>query len=137
MARRASSGLNPGIILGAVVLLGAVILVGKLILDRETLAFGDTARLPIEDFMQNGNALRENVYVVEGEIDEKLQITSHGQLLSVRVIDSTGSPGDDFVGVQIPSSLANDHNIEMRQKYAFKVKIERGGIAVASAIKRL
>ena len=133
MARRASSGLNPSIILGAVVLVGVLIFAGNLLLSRESVAFDDVPRLQVDDLLQNGNALRENIYVIEGEIDEKLQITSRGQLLSVRV---QGSTGDEFVGVQIPSSLANDHNIEIRQKYAFKVKIEKGGIAVASDIKR-
>ena len=133
MARRASSGLNPGIILIAVVIVGVVIFAGKQLLSSETTAFDGTPRLQIDEFLENGNALRTNVYVIEGEIDEKLQITNQGQLVSVKV---AGSRGDEFIGVEIPSSL-NDRNIEIKQKYAFKVEFTKGGVAVAQDIQRL
>ena len=133
MARRASSGLNPGIILAAVVVVGAVVFGGKMLLTGESTAFEGVPRLQIDDLLQNGNSLRSNTYVIEGEIDEKLQFSSNGQLVSVKV---TGSRGDEFIGIRIPTSLS-DRNIETKQKYAFKVQFENGGIAVATDIQRL
>ena len=133
MARRASSGLNPSIILAAVVLVGALIFGGKMLLSKESIAFEGVPRLQIDDFLENGNALRKNVYVIEGEIDEKLQISSSGQLVSVKV---EGSRGDEFIGIRIPSNLS-ERNIETKQKYAFKVEVQKGGIAVAQDIQRL
>jgi len=133
MARRASSGLNPGIILAAVVVVGVVIFAGKQLLTKETKAFEGTPRLEIEELLENGNALRTNIYVIEGEIDEKLDFSSTGQLVSVKV---KGPQGDEYVGVEIPSTL-NDRNIETKQKYAFKVEFKEGGVAFAHDIKRL
>lgn len=133
MARRASSGLNPGIILAAVVVIGAVVFGGKMLLTRESRAFEGTPRLQVDDLLQNGNSLRSNVYIIEGEIDEKLQFSGNGQLVSVKVV---GSRGDEFIGICIPTTLS-DRNIETKQKYAFKVQFEKGGIAVATDIERL
>ena len=132
MARRASSGLNPGIILAVVVVAAVVVFGGKQLLTSKDKTI-DGQPLEIEDLLENGNALRTNVYVVEGEIDEKLQITNSGQLVSVKV---KGPRGDEFIGIEIPSEFS-DRNIETKQKYAFKVEFKKGGIAVATDIQRL
>ena len=133
MARRASSGLNPGIILGVVVVIGVVIFGGRQLLTRESEAFKGIPRLQVDDLLQNGNALRSNVYVIEGEIDEKIKFSSRGQLVSVKV---SGSSGDEFIGIEIPAAFS-DRNIETKQKYAFKVEFQKGGVAVAQDIQRL
>lgn len=133
MARRASSGLNPGIILAAVVVVGVVIYGGKQLLSRDSKAFEGTPRLQIEDLLENGNALRTNVYVIEGEIDEKLQFSERGQLVSVRV---QGPTGDEFIAIEIPAEFSK-RNIDTKQKYAFRVEFKKGGIAVATGIERL
>ena len=133
MARRASSGLNPGIIIAAVVVLAAVIFGGRMLLSGDSKAFEGVPRLQIEDLLSNGNSLRANIYVIEGEIDEKLQFSSTGQLVSVKVV---GPKGDEFIAIQIPSALS-DRNIETKQKYAFKVEFQKGGIAIAQDIQRL
>ena len=78
--------------------------------------------------------LRGNSYVIEGQIDEKLQwTTDNGQLVSVRV-ETPG--GDEFVGIEIPQEF-NKLNIDTRQKYVFRVKFRQGGIPVATGINRL
>lgn len=134
MARRASSRPNPGIILGAAVAIAVAVFAGKSLLGKKTASFGETAKLHIEDLLENGNSLRGNEYVIEGQIDEKLQWTSdRGQLVSVRV----GTPGgDEFIGIEIPAEF-NKLNIDTRQKYSFRVKFRQGGIAVATGINRL
>ena len=134
MARRASSKLNPGIILGAAAVIAAAIFAGKTILGKKTTSFSDVAPLSIEELLENGNSLRGNEYVVEGQIDEKLQwTTERGQFVSVRV-DTPG--GDQFIGIEIPQKF-NKLNIDTRQKYTFRVKFRQGGIAVATGVNRL
>ena len=86
------------------------------------------------ELLDNGNSLRGNEYVIEGQIEEKLQwTTDRGQLVSVRV--DTGSD-DEFVGIEIPQEF-NKLNIDTKQKYAFRVKFRQGGIPVATGVNRL
>jgi len=134
MARRASSRLNPGIILGAIAAVAVAIIAGKSLLGKKETSFGDTLPLSIDELLENGNSLRGNEYLVKGQIDEKLQWTSdRGQLVSVKV-ETPG--GDEFIGIEIPAEF-NNLNIDTKQKYAFRVKFRQGGIAVATGINRL
>ncbi len=134
MARRASSRLNPGIILGAAAAIAVAIFAGKSVLGKKTASFGDIATLEITELLENGNSLRGNEYVISGQIDEKLQwTTDRGQLVSLRV-ETPG--GDEFIGIEIPPEF-NKLNIDNKQKYTFRVKFRQGGIAVATGINRL
>lgn len=134
MARRASSSLHPGIIIGAIVAIAIVVIAGKSFLGKKASGFGDVAPLNVNELLENGNSLRGNEYVIEGQIDGKLQwTTDRGQLVSVKV----ASPGgDEFVGIEIPAEF-NNLNIDAKQKYLFRVKFRQGGIAVATGINRL
>jgi tetrahydromethanopterin S-methyltransferase subunit F len=134
MARRASSHLHPGIIIGAIVAVLLVIIAGKSLVGKKSAAFGDVAKLSVGELLDNGNSLRGNEYVIEGQIEEKLQwTTDRGQLVSVRV--ENGSE-EEFVGIEIPQEF-NKLNIDTKQKYAFRVKFRQGGIAVATGVNRL
>lgn len=134
MARRASSQLHPGLILGAIAAIGVAIFVGKSLIGKKASGFSDIAKLRIEDLLENGNSLRGSQYVIEGQIDEKLQWTaSNGQLVSVKV-ETPG--GDEFVGIEIPQEF-NNLNIDVKQKYAFRVKFRQGGVPVATGVNRL
>lgn len=134
MARRASSHVHPGYILGAIALIVAAIFVGKTILGKSKAGFANVMPLDIQQLTENANSLRGNEYVVEGQIDEKLQWTSdRGQLVSVKV-PTPG--GDEYMGIMIPPEF-NRLNIDVRQKYAFRVKFQQGGIAIATGINRL
>lgn len=134
MARRASSQLNPGIIVAIVAVVAVAVFAGKLLLGKKSESFGNVARLDMEELLQNGNQLRGNEYVVEGQVDEKLQWTpDRGQFVSLRV-ETPG--GDEFIGIEIPQEF-NDLNIATKQKYAFRVKFRQGGIAVATGVNRL
>lgn len=134
MARRASSRINPGVIISAVVGIGVAIFAGKSLLSKKTTSFGNINEIEIEELLENGNQLRGNEYVVQGQIDEKLQwTTDRGQLVSLRV-ETPG--GDQFIGIEIPQEF-NKLNIDTKQKYAFRVKFRQGGVAVATGINRL
>jgi hypothetical protein len=134
MARRASSNLHPGIIIGAVAAIVVAVVAGKSLIGKKSASFGDVSKLSVEELLENGNSLRGNEYVVEGQIDEKLQwTTNRGQLVSVRV---AAPGGDQFVGIEIPSEFSK-LNIDTKQKYAFRVKFRQGGIPVATGVNRL
>ncbi|MCX6867496.1 MAG: hypothetical protein NTV46_15000 [Verrucomicrobia bacterium] len=134
MARRASSRLNPGIIAGAAAAIAVAIFAGKSLLEKKSPAFGDVKTLSIDELLENGNSLRGNEYVVQGQVDEKLQwTTDRGQLVSVRVETPAG---EEFVGIEIPPAF-NKLNIDTKQKYTFRVKFRQGGIAVATDVNRL
>lgn len=134
MARRASSSLHPGIIIGAIAAIIVAVIAGKSMLGKKTASFGDIAKLQVSELLENGNSLRGNEYVIEGQIDEKLQwTTDRGQLVSIRV---PAAAGDEFVGIEIPPKF-NNLNIDTKQKYAFRVKFKQGGIPVATGVDRL
>lgn len=134
MARRASSGIKPGLLIGIAVVIAAAFFGGKAMLGKKAESFTDSASLSMEDMKENANSLRGNEYVVEGVVDQKLRWTSdHGQVISLKV----GSGGnEEFVGVEIPPEFAKI-NIERAQRYSIKVKFRQGGIPVATGINRL
>jgi hypothetical protein len=134
MARRASSKIHPGILVGAIAAMVVAIIAGKSLLGKKSASFSEVSKLSVEELLENGNSLRGNEYVIEGQIDEKLQwTTGRGQLVSVRV---SAPGGDEFVGIEIPQNF-NKLNIDTKQKYAFRVKFRQGGIAVATGVNRL
>ena len=86
------------------------------------------------ELLENGNSLRGNEYVIEGQIDEKLQwTTDRGQLVSVRV-DARSAMSSS--ASRFPPEF-NKLNIDTKQKYAFRVKFRQGGIPVATGVNRL
>lgn len=134
MARRASSSLHPGIILGIIAALAVLFFVGKNLIGKKDSTMGDVEKLNVRDLLENGNSLRGNEYVVEGKIDQQLRwTTSRGQVVSVRV---NTSGGDELIGIEIPPNFSH-LNIQRQQKYAFRVKFRQGGVPVATAINRL
>jgi len=134
MPRRASSKPNPAILIGVAAAIVVAVFAGKSLLGKKSAAFTDVDPLRMEDLLEDSHMLRGDEYAVEGLVDEKLQwTTDRGQLVSLRV-ETPG--GDEFIAIEIPADF-NDFNIEVRQKYAFRVKFRQGGIAVATGINRL
>ncbi|MCX6879530.1 MAG: hypothetical protein NTW21_37855 [Verrucomicrobia bacterium] len=134
MARRASSSLHPGILIGIAAAVVVAIVAGQAVFKKKKPRFGDVSPLNIEEFLENGNSLRGNEYSIEGKIDEKLRWTSkRGQIVTLRV--STPG-GDELIGIEIPPDF-NNLNIEREQRYAMRIKVRQGGIPVATVVKRL
>lgn len=134
MARRASSSIHPGIIIGAIAAIVVAVVAGKSLLGKKSTASIDGEKLNVHELLENGNSLRGNEYVIEGQIDEKLQwTTGNGQLVSVKV---NADGDDDYVAIVIPQQF-NNLNIATKQKYAFRVKFRQGGIPVATAVTNL
>lgn len=134
MARRASSGINPGLLIGVAVFVVIAFFGGKLFLNQKPDSISG-AKIEIDDMLENANQLRGNEYVIEGTVDEKLRWTpDRGQVVSLKV--ETPGGGEEFVGVEIPADFSS-LNIEREQRYSIKVKFRQGGIPVATAINRL
>lgn len=134
MARRASSSINPILLVGIGVAVIAIVFAGKFLLGKKSESFTDAFPLDVKAFVDDANAFRGDEFFVEGKIDEKLRWTpSDGQIVSIRV-KTPG--GDEILPIKIPDKF-NNLNIDREQSYAFKIEIKDGGIAVATAIKRL
>lgn len=134
MARRASSSTNPILLVGIGVAVIALVFLGKFLLNKKSESFEDAFPLDVKAFIEDGNAFRGDEFFIEGKIDEKLRWTpSDGQIVSVRV-KTPG--GEEILPIQIPDKFSK-LNIDREQSYAFKIDIKDGGIAVATAIKRL
>jgi hypothetical protein len=134
MARRASSGIHSGVIVGAAAALVLAFIGGKMLLGGESAAKPDGTPLDMETFEQHANSLRGNEYVVEGTVDGQLHWhPDRGQVISLRVDDAGTSR---FLAIEIPAEFSTQ-NIEREQRYAFLVRVRDGGIAVAREISRL
>ncbi len=134
MARRASSSTNPAVLIGIGIAVIAIIFAGKILLGKKSTSIGDGTPLVIQELLDNGNSLRGNEYLVEGQIDEKLRWhPTNGQIVSLRVKSASG---EDIIPIQIPEKFSK-LNIEREQRYVFKVEFEQGGVPVATAVNRL
>ena len=132
MARRASSGINPGLLIGVAIFVVLAVFGGKPFLGRKPDAISG-AKINMEDVL-DGVSLRDNEYVVEGTVDEKFYRDGNpNQVVSLKVSVPSGV---EFLGVEIPTDLTT-FNIEREQRYSIKVKFRQGGIPVATAINRL
>lgn len=135
MSRRASSSLHPAVIIAIAVVVVIVIIGGKSLLKRKPTGFADANPLNVEEFLQDGNSLRGNVYAVEGKIDDKLRwTTNRGQVVSLMVTVEGKEPVP--IPVEIPQEF-NHLNIEREQRYAMRIKVRQQGIPVATDVKRL
>jgi hypothetical protein len=133
MARRASSGINPGLLIGIAVFVVAAFFGGKAFLGKQQDGFSNMAPINMSDVM-DGVSLRDNEYVVEGTVDEKFfRGDSPNQVVSLKVESPSG---EQFLGVEIPANLTK-LNIERAQRYRIKVRIREAGIAVATGINPL
>ena len=133
MARRASSGIKPGLLIGIAAFVAIAFFGGKAFLGKPKDSYSNMAPIPMSDVM-DGVSLRDNEYVVEGTVDEKFfQGDNANQVLSLKV-DSPS--GDQYLGVEIPANLTK-FNIERAQRYRMKVRIREAGIAVATGINPL
>lgn len=134
MARRASSSTNPILLVGIGVAVVVIVLLGKFLLNKKSESFDNAFPLDIQAFVDDANAFRGDEFFVEGKIEEKLRWTpSDGQIVSIR---AKSKNGEEIIPIKIPDKF-NKLNIDRGQSYAFKIEIQDGGIAVATAIKRL
>ncbi|MFM2220827.1 MAG: hypothetical protein RLZZ553_575 [Verrucomicrobiota bacterium] len=130
MPRRASSGPNYTVIIGIAAFIIVAALGAKFLMKDSKQKIKGATPLSMSEFLENGNSLRGNEYLVEGTVDQRWP-RDNGQLVSLQVNNT-----EDLIGIEIPSSF-NNLNIERSQKYAFKVKFREGGVPVATQVERL
>ena len=134
MARRASSGISPGLLIGIAIFVVAAFFGGKALLGKKAESFYDTSPLENRDMREKRNTRPGHQYGREGVRDEKQRGTpDRGQVISLKVDTPAG---DEFVGVEIPPDFSKV-NIEREKRYSIKVKFRQGGIPVATGINRL
>lgn len=142
MPRRASTGVNLGLIAGIVAaILGFLVIAALLVklIAGGMLSGGGGSRkldsnatmLSLTTYRDNGNSLRGNVYRVEGTVEETLRWTSdRGRLISFEATDSMVTMP---VPVLVPDEFSSI-NIERGSDMAMIVRVDRDGTLVAEAI---
>jgi hypothetical protein len=130
MARRASSSAHPvWMLIAAALILGAVA-GGYLLYSKGSDPYRTMTSLPVQDYLQNSNSLRGNVYKVDVTIVASLKYSQlAGRLFSVEV------NGNDRLPVLVPAEF-NHVNIERGQRFFLKVAVEEKGILRAQDLKK-
>ena len=105
---------------------------GTLMLRKESNTFADISLLRIDEAMENANSLRGNEYRVEGKVESRW-VRDSGEGLSLLVEEGGRT---EHIFIMIPNDVEHP-NIEREQRYAFKIRFGEGGVAVATAVKRL
>ena len=132
MGRRASSGLNTAVIIGIATFVLLLVVGGAFYL-RKGKKEGFTGKaLPLEGTFSNATAMRRNEYIVEGTV---FRIDSRDSGIGVCLMVESDSGKEEAVFVKVPEDIATI-NLERDVTYAFKIRVEEGGVNVATAIKK-
>ncbi len=130
MARRASSSAHPVWILIAVAVLAGAIAGGYLLFGRVNDPYRTLSALPAQDYLQNANSLRGNVYKLDATVLKQLEWSPKvGRLFSVE------AAGGEVLGVLVPPEFGSV-NIERGQRFLFKIEVGDKGILRAQDVKK-
>lgn len=138
MARRASSGISAGHIIGiAAAIIGFFVmafLLFRIVSDGgggKGGGYPSAVPLSVSAYLKNANSLRGNVYRVSGKIEERLKWTpDRGRLISLDIDDgATSTP----IPVLIPEEFGH-LNIDRGATMGFIVKVGRDGLLVAESV---
>jgi hypothetical protein len=132
MPRRASSGINAPALIGIGVVVVVLAVAAFLALRKPADSFADAPQLRMSDFLDNGNSMRGMEYRVEGKVQSRYP-RDEGTGLSLEVEEDGNT---EYLFIVVPRELET-LNISREQQYAFKIRFEEGGIAVATAVKPL
>src|SRR5277367_5448867 len=129
MARRASSSVHPVWMLIAAGLLIAALAAGYFLFGKMSDPYRTMTSLPVQDYLQNSNSLRGNVYKVEATVTQVLEVSrTVGRLFSV-------DAGGEELPILVPTQF-NSINIERGQRFFFKVEVSDKGILKAQDVKK-
>lgn len=138
MARRASSGISWGHILGIAAAITAVFVMAFMLFRivaggarQGSDDFAAAVFLDVGGYLKNANSLRGNVYQIEGKVEERLKWTpDRGRLISLDIESgATSSP----LPVLIPQEFSHV-NIDRGARMAFVVKVGRDGLLIAQSV---
>ena len=135
MGRRASSGLNATAIIGIAAVVLVVIVGGALVLKKGKKEGFTGQPLPLQETFSNATAMRRNEYTVEGTV---FRIESRDSGVGVCLMVESDSGEEEAVFVKVPEDIADiaTINLERDVTYAFKIRVEEGGVNVATEIKK-
>ncbi|MHA3771088.1 hypothetical protein ACXR0O_06060 [Verrucomicrobiota bacterium sgz303538] len=133
MARRASSSTNPAwLILAAIVALAAIA-GGYALYGKASDPYRTMTPLPVQDYLENANSLRGNVYKLDAVVAKSLDWSpTAGRLFSVDI--GTG-PNGDVLPILIPPQF-NHVNVERGQRFYFKIEVAEKGILRVQDVKK-
>ncbi len=132
MVRRASSSVNPWWAAGVVLLVVAAIFGGWALYKTVSDPFRTLTPLDVAVYLDNANSLRGNVYKVTGTVETQLAWAPlKGRLYSVEVNDRK-----DVLALLIPAAF-NSMNIQMGQRYFFKIEVGNKGVLEVRDIRKV
>ena len=106
MARRASSSLNPGIILGAAAAIAVAIFAGKSLLGKKSSPFGDVSHLGHRRVARKRQQPpRQRIYRAKARSTKNS--SGPPTAASWSACASTTPGGDEFIGIEIPPEFNN------------------------------
>ena len=131
MARRASSSVHPGWMLTAAGLLIAALSIGYVLFGKLNDPYRTMSSLPVQDYLQNSNSLRGNIYKLDATVAKSLDWSAKtGRLFSVE------SSSGDVLGVVVPPELSRV-NMEKGQHFVFKIEVADKGILRVQEVKKV
>jgi len=109
-----------------IIILAVIGGIGYALMHRATDPMTGVTVLNADEFLEDATALGDNVYKLEGIVDDRLDKwrSAEGRLFSVQLSDGSGTT---FVPVWVPP----DHqgtNIQRGQRYVFKVRVQENGV---------
>lgn len=131
MARRASSSSSPTwLILAAVVALAAIA-AGYALYGKGSDPYRTLTPLPVQDYLDNANSLRGNVYKLDAVVAKSLDWSpTAGRLFSVDINSSS-----DVLPILIPPQF-NHVNVERGQRFHFKIEVAEKGILRVQDVRK-
>ena len=108
----------------------AAIAGGYFVYGRVSDPYRTMAALPVDDYLDNSNSLRGNVYKLDGTVSKSLEWSSVGGRLF-----SVDASGGNVLPVLVPPQF-NHVNIEKGQRFYFKIEVGDKGILRAQDVKK-
>lgn len=128
MPRRASSSAHPLWLLAAALLVVAAI-AGGLLIRSQGDPFRTVATLPVNDYLENSNSLRGNIYKLDATIAKSIDWSANGgRLFAVEV-------GSEVLAVLVPPQFSA-MNIERGQRFIFKLEVGEKGVLRVQEVRK-
>lgn len=133
MARRASSGLNPGWWVAVGVLAVAAIAGGYFVFSKANDPYRTISTLDPAVYLENANSLRGNIYRVSGTVWNSLGWSpSAGRLFAIEVGEGRGT---ELLPLLVPTTLSHA-NLQKGQRFTFEVEVGDAGVLRVRSLRK-
>lgn len=131
MARRSRKSFNPTWVALACIFLVAGFGGAAFLFRGSGESYRTTEELDVRSYLDNSNALRGNVYKIQGEVVNNLAWSpTAGRLIEISV-----NKGSDVVAVLVPNEF-NHINIQKGQRFDFQLEVDEKGLLKAKALTK-